>query len=103
MTRDGGMTFSTPLTIANGALSAFARLASGTVLVGALMNLPGGGGGTMGAGYRSTDGAMTFSPWTLTPSRTWSVSASASSARAVDALPVGQELQRRLGAGHLDR
>ena len=43
MTRDGGMTFATPLTIANGALSAFARLASGTVLVGALVNLAGGG------------------------------------------------------------
>jgi hypothetical protein len=67
VTRDGGTTFATPLTIANGALSAFARLASGTVLVGALINLAGGGGGTMGAGYRSTDGAMTFSPWTLTP------------------------------------
>ena len=67
VTRDGGMTFATPLSIANGALSAFARLASGTVLVGALVNLAGGGGGTMGAGYRSTDGAMTFSPWTLNP------------------------------------
>jgi hypothetical protein len=67
VTRDGGMTFATPLTIANGALSAFARLASGTVLVGALVNLAGGGGGTMGAGYRSTDGAMTFLPWTLNP------------------------------------
>jgi MYXO-CTERM domain-containing protein len=67
VTRDGGMTFSTPLTVTNGALSAFARLASGTVLVGALVNLPGGGGGTMGAGYRSTDGALTFSPWTLNP------------------------------------
>ncbi len=67
VTRDGGATFTTPLTVANGALSAFARLASGTVLVGALVNLAGGGGGTMGAGYRSTDGAMTFSPWTLDP------------------------------------
>ena len=67
VTRDGGMTFSMPLTITNGALSAFARLASGTVLVGALVNLPGGGGGTMGTGYRSTDGGMTFSPWTLSP------------------------------------
>jgi len=67
VTRDGGMTFATPLTIANGALSAFARLASGTVLVGALVNLAGGGGGTMGAGYRSTDGAISFSPWTLSP------------------------------------
>ena len=34
------MTFATPVTIADGALSAFARLASGTVLVGALVNLP---------------------------------------------------------------
>jgi len=67
VTRDGGMTFATPLTVANGALSAFARLASGTVLVGALVNLPGGGGGTMGAGYRSIDGAMTFSSWMLSP------------------------------------
>jgi MYXO-CTERM domain-containing protein len=67
VTRDGGMTFATPLTIADGVLSAFARLASGTVLVGALVKLPGGGGGTMGAGYRSTDGGMTFLPWTLNP------------------------------------
>lgn len=67
VTRDGGASFATPLTVANGAISAFARLASGTVLVGALVNLPGGGGGTMGAGYRSSDGAMTFQPWTLSP------------------------------------
>ncbi|HEY6477719.1 MAG TPA: sialidase family protein [Polyangia bacterium] len=67
VTRDGGMTFATPITIANGTVSAFARLASGTVLVGALINLPGSGGGTMGAGYRSADGAMSFQPWTLQP------------------------------------
>jgi hypothetical protein len=67
VTRDGGATFATPLVVDNGALSAFARLASGTVLVGALVNLPGGGGGTMGAGYRSTDGAVSFQPWTLSP------------------------------------
>jgi hypothetical protein len=67
VTRDGGVSFATPLTIPNGALSAFARLASGTVLVGALVNLPGGGGGTMGAGYRSVDGGNSFSPWTLSP------------------------------------
>ena len=48
-------------------MSAFARLASGTVLVGGLVNLAGGGGGTMGAGYRSTDGAVSFQPWTLQP------------------------------------
>jgi hypothetical protein len=67
VTRDGGTTFATPLAIANGTVSAFARLASGTVLVGALLNLAGGGGGTMGAGYRSNDGAVTFQPWTLAP------------------------------------
>lgn len=67
VTRDGGTTFATPLAVANGTVSAFARLASGTVLVGALINLAGGGGGTMGAGYRSTDGAVSFQPWTLAP------------------------------------
>ena len=67
VTRDGGTTFATPLIVSNGAVSAFARLASGTILVGALVNLPGNGGGTMGVGYRSTDGAMTFSPWMLSP------------------------------------
>jgi hypothetical protein len=67
VTRDGGTTFATPLTIANGTVSAFARLASRTVLVGALVNLAGGGGATMGAGYRSADGAATFQPWTLAP------------------------------------
>ena len=39
VTRDGGTTFATPLDVTNGALSAFARLASGTVLVGALRQL----------------------------------------------------------------
>jgi hypothetical protein len=67
VTRDGGATFSAPLAIANGGLSAFARLASGTILVGALVSLPGGGGGTVGAGYRSTDAGATFQPWTLCP------------------------------------
>ncbi len=67
VTRDGGMTFATPLIIANGAVSAFARLASGTVLVGALVNFAGDGGGTMGAGYRSTDGGRSFQTWTLQP------------------------------------
>ena len=67
VTRDGGATFSTPLQVSNGTLSAFARLASGTVLVGALVSLPGGGGGQAGAGYRSTDAGATFRPWTLCP------------------------------------
>jgi hypothetical protein len=67
VTRDGGASFTEPLTIANGAVSAFARLASGTVLVGALVNAAGDGGGTLGAGYRSSDGGVSFQPWTLQP------------------------------------
>jgi hypothetical protein len=67
VTRDGGMTFSVPLTIAKGSATAFARLASGTVLVGARVNFTGDGGGASGAGYRSTDGGKSFVPWTLSP------------------------------------
>jgi hypothetical protein len=67
VTRDAGATFSTPIEVANGTLSAFARLASGTVLVAALTNLPGGGGGTVGSAYRSTDMGTTFQPWVLCP------------------------------------
>jgi hypothetical protein len=67
ITRDGGMTFTTPLTITGGSVSAFARLASGTVLVGARINFATDGGGASGAGYRSTDGGLTFVPWSLTP------------------------------------
>ncbi|HXU04816.1 MAG TPA: sialidase family protein [Polyangia bacterium] len=65
VTRDAGATFTTPVTVAKGSLSAFARLASGTVLVGALINLD--GGGMNGTAYRSTDGGKTFGPWTLSP------------------------------------
>lgn len=64
VTRDGGATVSTPLSIPNGTLSAFARLQSGTVLVGAVVPFAGDGGGTMGAGFRSTDGALSFQSWT---------------------------------------
>jgi hypothetical protein len=67
VTRDGGMTFAQPLTIPNGAATAFVRLASGTVLVGARLNFAGDGGGASGAGYRSTDGGKSFVPWTLSP------------------------------------
>jgi len=67
ITRDGGMTFTEPLTITGGSVSAFARLASGTVLVGARINFATDGGGASGAGYRSTDGGLTFVPWSLTP------------------------------------
>jgi hypothetical protein len=62
VTRDGGTTVTKPLTIPMGAVSAFARLQSGTVLVGALVPFAGDGGGTMGAAFRSTDGAMSFQP-----------------------------------------
>src|SRR5262249_44726239 len=41
VSRDGGMTFTTPITVTGGSLSAFARLASGTVLVAGL--IPGDG------------------------------------------------------------
>ena len=66
VTRDAGMTFTTAVTVTPGVLSAFLRLASGTVLVGGLVNLDGGGGGMAGVAYRSTDGGNSFVPWTLT-------------------------------------
>jgi len=65
VTRDAGVTFATPVTVSGGTLSAFARLASGTVLVAGLVNL--NGGGMNGVAYRSTDGGKTFGPWTLDP------------------------------------
>jgi len=65
VTRDGGATFSTPLTIQGGVLSAFVRMRSGTVLVGALAMLA--SGGMNGLAYRSTDNGMSFAPWVLTP------------------------------------
>jgi hypothetical protein len=65
ISRDGGTTFTTPITLAGGSLSAFARLASGTVLVAGL--LPGEGGTTAGVAWRSGDGGVTFDDWTLSP------------------------------------
>ena len=65
ISRDGGMSFTTPITLPGGVLSAFARLASGTVLVAGL--LPSDGGTTAGLGWRSGDGAVTFEDWTLAP------------------------------------
>jgi len=68
VTRDGGMTFTMPVTITGpfgGGLSSFLRMASGTVLVGGFLTIE--GGGMNGVGYRSTDGGHTFVPWTLTP------------------------------------
>jgi MYXO-CTERM domain-containing protein len=65
VTRDAGLTFAMPVTLTKGTLSAFVRLASGTVLVGGLLNQD--SGGMNGTAYRSTDGGRTFVPWTLTP------------------------------------
>jgi len=66
VSRDGGRTFTTPITMpAGGTLSAFARLASGTVLVAGLV--PGEGGTTSGVAWRSRDGGLTFEDWTLAP------------------------------------
>jgi hypothetical protein len=65
VSRDGGLTFATPITLPGGALSAFARLASGTVLVAGLV--PGDAGTTSGVAWRSTDGGVTFQDWTLAP------------------------------------
>ena len=65
VTRNAGATAAIPIEVTNGTLSAFARLASGTVLVAALTSFE--SGGTSGVGYRSTDGGATFGPWTLCP------------------------------------
>ena len=68
ITRDGGATFTTPVTVPGGSLSAFVRLASGTVLVAGLApSVADGGSTTTGVGWRSTDGGLTFEDWTLTP------------------------------------
>jgi len=65
VTRDAGATFTTPVTVTGGALSAFARLASGTVLVGGLLSST--TGAMTGVGYRSTDGGNTFVAWAPNP------------------------------------
>jgi hypothetical protein len=65
VSRDGGMTFATPITLPGGTLSAFARLASGSVLVAGL--LPADAGTTAGVAWRSGDGGVTFDDWTLSP------------------------------------
>jgi hypothetical protein len=65
VSHDGGVTFALPVTLTDGALTAFARLASGTVLVAGLR--VGDAGTTSGVAWRSTDGGMTFDDWTLTP------------------------------------
>ncbi|HXU05433.1 MAG TPA: sialidase family protein [Polyangia bacterium] len=65
ISRDGGLNIATPITFPGGTLSAFARLASGTVLVAGL--LPADAGATIGVAWRSSDGGATFQDWTLAP------------------------------------
>ena len=62
--RDGGATITTPLTIAGGRLTAFARLASGTILVAGQTTAGVDGGQPAGVGWRSIDGGATFQDWT---------------------------------------
>ena len=101
VTRDGGMTFATPLTVANGALECVraARQRHG----------PGGRadesagrrgrhhGRRLSLDRRGDDLFILDARPPAAPGR----SGGASGRREVDALPFGQELQRRLGAGHL--
>lgn len=68
VTRDGGGSFAVPISFAGGQISAFARLQSGTVLVGALLATP--SGGTEGTAVRSSDAAASFQPWTTLPNPT---------------------------------
>jgi photosystem II stability/assembly factor-like uncharacterized protein len=59
ISKDGGKTFVQSISIP-GKLSAFLKLASGTILVGGTV-------GVTGIGYRSTDDAQTFQPWPEAP------------------------------------
>jgi hypothetical protein len=60
VSRDGGLTFATPIIVDGGAISAFARQASGTVLVGAIAY-------TDALGFRSADDGATFQTWPGVP------------------------------------
>jgi photosystem II stability/assembly factor-like uncharacterized protein len=60
LTRDGGATFSTPLSLDGGSITAFVRMPSGTLLVGGLM-------GTTAVGFRSVDRGATFVDWPEVP------------------------------------
>ncbi len=68
VTRDGGGSLAVPIAFPGGQVSAFARLQSGTVLVGALVATA--SGGTQGTAVRSTDAAASFQPWTTLPEPT---------------------------------
>jgi MYXO-CTERM domain-containing protein len=56
-----GTTVTTPLTFPDGILSAYARLANGTIVIAAVVGLD-------EVGYRSTDGGATFQPLPTPPS-----------------------------------
>jgi hypothetical protein len=57
ISHDGGQTFAKALTLCGGQLTAYAKLASGTILVaGAVID--------QAVGFRSTDGGKTFVDWT---------------------------------------
>ncbi len=56
ISHDGGQTFTKALSFANGTLTAYARLPSGTILVGGYVL-------ATAKGFRSTDGGKTFVDW----------------------------------------
>jgi hypothetical protein len=60
ISHDAGQTFAEPVTVQNGSITAYAHLASGTILVGTVVNAD-------GVGFRSTDGGTTFQPWPGVP------------------------------------
>jgi hypothetical protein len=61
ITKDGGMTFTTPITLpTSGEITAFARLSSGTLLVAGLVD-------DSPVGYRSADGGTSFADWPNVP------------------------------------
>jgi hypothetical protein len=68
ITHDGGTSFVTPVTVPGGSLSAYLRLASGTLLVAGLVrSVTDAGIVATGFAWRSIDGGLTFQDWTLTP------------------------------------
>src|SRR6185436_11669804 len=56
ISHDGGETFKRPFTLAGGVLTSYAKLESGTILVGGVVL-------DEARGYRSTDGGVTFADW----------------------------------------
>src|SRR5262249_28810552 len=60
VSKDGGTTFTIGASVPGGVISAFVRLASGTILVGGIAVAD-------AVGFRSTDGGATFAPWAPVP------------------------------------